>query len=84
MADLVSNANPKKNPITTIFGIVFLTIAALLFVAPYFVTIKEPIAWWIPIIPFGLGVLLVFITTDDFKLILTRADKVAAKKTNTD
>ena len=84
MADLIQNADPKKNPITVIFGVILLTIASLLFAAPYFFTLKEPVAWWAPIIPFGLGLLSIFMTNDRFTQIFNRADKIAAKKTGTD
>lgn len=84
MADLVQNASPKHNPFTTIFGVILLTISAFLFVGPYFLTLKEPIAWWTPIIPLGLGLLLLFMNDDLFAKLFNRADKIAAKKTGTD
>jgi predicted membrane channel-forming protein YqfA (hemolysin III family) len=84
MADLITNANPKHNPITTGIGIVLLIISALLFIVPYFVKLEQPVAWWAPIIPFGLGLLGVFMNDETFNKILNRADKVAAKKTGTD
>jgi len=90
MNDLINNANPKHNPITTILGVIFVMISAFMYAVKYFLPAffelkKEvEIHWYAPIIPLGLGLLLLFMNDSYFARLFDRADKVAAKKTDTD
>ena len=90
MPNTIDNINPKKNPITSILGGVFIIISAVMFVVKYivpaFVVLKQeiPYEWYGPIIPLAIGILLVFIDDNYFARIFNRADKVTAKKTDTE
>lgn len=90
MANIVENINPKRNPVTSLLGGLFILISAgmyfVKYIVPAFVVLKQEInfEWYIPIIPLGLGILLAFINDDYFARIFNRADKVAAKKTDTE
>jgi hypothetical protein len=59
--NMLENANPKTNPITTILGIVMCTIALCMWVAPMFVTLKKDISdsWYIPTGILMAGLLLI-------------------------
>ncbi len=87
---LSENVNPKKNPYTSVTGVVFLLISAAMFIIKYlipaFVVLKQdiPFEWYGPIVPLAIGILLVFIDDAYFARIFNRADKVAAKKTDTE
>ena len=90
MANLIENANPKRNPMTSFLGGIFIMIGAMmyvvLYIVPVFVVLKQeiPYEWYIPIIPIMIGVILVSINDQYFERIFSRADKVAAKKTDTE
>lgn len=90
MASIIDNADPKHNPVTTIMGGVFILISGGMYIVKYivpaFVVLKQeiPYDWYIPIIPILIGILLVFINDNYFAKIFSRADKVAAKKTDTE
>lgn len=90
MPNLITNANPQKNPITTLLGGVFILISAGMYIVKYiipaFVILKQeiPYEWYVPMMPLLLGILLVFINDEYFSRIFNRADKVAAKKTDTE
>ncbi len=87
---LTENMNPKKNPVTSVLGGVFILISAVMFIIKYivpaFVILKQdiPFEWYGPVVPLAIGILLVFIDDAYFARIFNRADKVAAKKTDTD
>jgi len=89
MANLIENVNPKKNPLTSWPGVLFIFISAAMFVVKYlvpaFVVLKQevPYAWWGPLVPLGIGILLIFINDEYFAKIFNRADKIAGKKTDT-
>lgn len=90
MATLAENANPKHNPVTTTLGTIFVTISAMMYIMKYvlpaFIVFKQdlPYEWYTPILPLAIGILLLFINDDYFNRIFNRADKVAAKKTETE
>lgn len=90
MGNLTENINPKRNPVTTFLGGVFIAISAGMFIIKYlvpaFVVLKQeiPFEWYGPIIPLAIGILLVFINDDYFARIFNRADSVVAKRTETD
>lgn len=90
MANLIENANPKRNPMTSWPGVLFILISAGMFIVQYIVPVffvlkqEIPYAWWVPIVPLGIGILLIFINDQYFERIFTRVDKVASKKTDTE
>lgn len=90
MGNLIENANPNRNPMTSWPGVLFIFISAAMFIVKYlvpaFVILKQeiPYEWWGPMIPLGIGILLIFINDDYFAKIFSRVDKTAAKKTGTD
>jgi hypothetical protein len=87
---MLENVNPKHNPVTTILGTVFVTISAMMYlmkyVLPAFIIFKQdlPYEWYTPILPLGIGILLLFINDEYFNRIFNRADKVVGKKTDTE
>lgn len=87
---MIENANPKRNPVTTVLGLVFILISAAMlvvqYIVPVFFVLKQdiPYAWYTPFIPLGIGILLVFINDEYFAKIFSRVDKAAAKKTDTE
>lgn len=89
MGNLIENANPKRNPMTSWPGVLFILISAVMFIVQYIVPVffvlkqEIPYSWWVPIIPLGIGILLVFINDQYFDRIFSRADKIAGKKTDT-
>lgn len=89
MGNLIENANPKRNPMTSWPGVLFIFISASMFVVKYivpvFFVLKQdiPFEWWGPTIPLGIGILLIFINDEYFSRIFTRVDKIAGKKTDT-
>jgi len=86
---LIENANPKRNPMTTFPGIVFLLISAIMYVIKYivpaFVVLKAeiPYEWYTPLLPLVVGLLLMFINDTYFERIFNRADRIVGKKTDT-
>ncbi len=90
MANIIENANPKKNPITSLIGGVFIMIGALmyvvLYIVPAFVILKQeiPFEWYTPIVPIVIGVVLVFLDDAYFARIFNRTDKIVGKKTDTE
>jgi multidrug efflux pump subunit AcrB len=56
----MKNVNLKKDPITTILGMLLVLAAVLVVLAPAFVDVKKDFTamWWIPAIIGGVGVLL--------------------------
>lgn len=90
MGNLISNANPKRNPITSLLGGCFIVISGMMYVVKYivpaFVILKQdiPYEWYVPILPLLIGVILIFINDEYFARIFNRADKVVGKKTDTE
>lgn len=90
MGNLVENMNPKHNPVTSLLGGLFIFISAGMYIVKYmipaFVVLKQdiPYEWYVPLMPLAVGILLTFINDDYFARIFNRADKVAAKKTDTE
>lgn len=86
---LIENANPKKNPMTTFPGILFLLISALMYVIKYivpaFVVLKAeiPYEWYTPLLPLLVGIILMFINDSYFERIFNRTEKIVSKKTDT-
>lgn len=84
------NINPKKNPVTSLLGGLFILIGAGMYIVKYlvpaFVVLKQPIEFgdWVPVIPIFIGVLLVFIDDNYFSRIFNRGEKIVAKKTDTE
>lgn len=89
MQKLIENANPKRNPVTSVIGGVFLLISAAMYIVKYivpaFFVLKQeiPYEWYGPIIPLALGVLLAFLNDEYFARIFNRGDKILAKRTET-
>jgi hypothetical protein len=87
---VIENANPKKNPVTTLLGAVFMTISAAMYcikyVLPAFFHLKSemPYEWHTPLFPLGLGLFLLFMNDSYFDRIFNRAEKVVKKKTDTE
>lgn len=90
MGNIIANANPKRNPITSILGSFFIIISGAMYTVKYmvpaFFVLKQeiPFEWYTPILPLLIGVILLFINDEYFARIFNRADKVAAKKTDTE
>lgn len=87
---MIDNANPKHNPATTGLGILFMLISVLMYsikyILPAFVVLKQemPYEWYTPMIPLGLGLILLFMTDDYFAQIFGMGKKIIEKKTGTD
>ncbi len=86
----MENLNPTKNPKTTIPGYIFISISTVMFciqyILPAFIVLKQEPAWpwWTPYVLLSIGVMFLFLTDAYFERIFNRADKVVAKKTETD
>lgn len=54
------SANLKKDPITTIAGIIFVIISILMYVLPMFMEVGKDFTekWYVPLIPLIVGVYL--------------------------
>lgn len=76
----MENLNPKSNPITTITGGLFIVVSLLMYSLPMFMTVHKDFTdkWYIPLIPVGIGVLLLF-SPDS---IVRGADKTIDKFTD--
>ncbi len=76
----MENANPKKNPITTVTGALFIVISLLMYALPMVMTVHKDFTdrWYIPLIPVAIGVLLIF-SPDS---IVTGANKTIDKFTD--
>lgn len=89
MGQLSENINPKKNPVTTLLGGLFIIISAVMYVIKYivpaFFVLKTeiPYEWYSALIPLSIGVLLIFINDKYFDRIFNRAEKIVSKKTDT-
>lgn len=90
MGNIIANANPKRNPVTTFLGSLFVMVSlgmyAVKYMVPAFFILKQeiPFEWYTPILPLLIGVVLLFINDDYFARIFNRADKVVGKKTDTE
>lgn len=90
MANLIENVDPKRNPITSYLGGVFILISAFMYlikyVVPAFFVLKTEIVydWHTPLWPLGVGVVLVFLNDSYFARIFNRADKIVGKKSDTE
>lgn len=90
MPNTFQNINPKRNPVTTLLGGIFIIISAGMYVVKYlvpaFVVLKQdiPYEWYGPIVPLVIGLVLVFMNDEYFARIFNRADKVVGKKTDTE
>lgn len=73
----MENLNPKKNPITTIPGMLFIFLGLTMYAAPMFVTVKKDFTeiWWVPLLVITVGTVLIF-SPDKF---VKGADKVIDK-----
>jgi hypothetical protein len=90
MNEIINNANPRHNPVTTVMGCVFITISAVMYVMKYvlpaFMEFKQelPYEWYTPILPLIVGIVLMFINDSYFARIFNRAEKIVSKKTETE
>lgn len=88
--NIIENTNPKKNPVTTVLGAVFMGISAMMYlikyVLPAFIHLKNemPYEWHTPLWPLGLGLFLLFMNDSYFARIFNRTEKIVSKKTDTD
>lgn len=88
--NLIENTNPKKNPVTTLLGAVFMSISATMYcikyVLPAFIHLKSdvPYEWHTPLWPLGLGLFLLFMNEKYFDRIFNRTEKIVSKKTDTE
>jgi hypothetical protein len=89
MSTLVENSNPKKNPMTTWPGILFVVLSFVMYsvkyLAPLFFTLKQEVHYsdWIPGVMLFIGLVLLFMTDDLFKQIFGAVLAVFKKKTGT-
>lgn len=87
---MINNANPRTNPATTVMGVVFITISAVMYVMKYvlpaFMEFKQelPYEWYTPLLPLVVGIILMFINDSYFNRIFNRAEKIVSKKTDTE
>lgn len=90
MANIIDNANPKRNPVTTLLGSLFVIVSLGMYIVKYWVPaffqLKQeiPFEWYTPILPLLIGIVLLFINDEYFSRIFNRADKVVGKKTDTE
>lgn len=86
----IDNANPKRNPVTSLLGSLFVAISmgmyTVKYIIPAFFMLKQeiPFEWYTPILPLLIGIVLIFINDEYFARIFNRADKVVGKKTDTE
>lgn len=87
---IIENANPKRNPVTTMLGAVFMSISATMYaikyILPAFFQLKTeiPYDWHTPLWPLILGLFLLFMNENYFDKIFNRAEKIVSKKTETE
>jgi hypothetical protein len=87
---ILDNANPRKNPVTTLLGAVFMSISATMYcikyVIPAFFHLKSelPYEWYTPLFPLFIGLFLLFMNEEYFDRIFNRAEKIVNKKTDTE
>lgn len=87
---MIENANPKHNPVTTGLGVCFILISVVMylikFILPAFVVLKQdiPYEWYAPLIPLGLGLLLIYMNDEYFARIFNRSEKIASKVSGTE
>lgn len=58
----MDNLNPKKNPITTIPGMLFIFLGLLMYALPMFMEVKKDFTeqWYIPPLVIAVGTVLIF------------------------
>lgn len=89
MQQLIDNANPKKNPVTSFFGGIFLSVSVTMFcvkyIVPVFVVTKAevPYEWYVPVVPLIIGLALIFMNESYWERIFNRTEKIIEKKTDT-
>lgn len=87
---MLENANPKKNPVTTLLGAVFMTISATMYcikyILPAFIHLKAevPYEWHTPLFPLGLGLLLLFMNEKYFDRLFNKGESYLGKKTGSE
>ena len=90
MGNITENINPKRNPYTSIFGVLFLLSSIVMtfvkYIVPVFFVLKQevPFEGWHILIVVLVGLLLIFMNDAYFARIFNRADKFAGKKTDTE
>ena len=57
---IINNISVKKNPYTTIFGIVIILVSIGVIIAPIFITEKTSLPTWSGWALLGIGILLLF------------------------
>jgi len=88
MSQLTQNLNPKKNPVTTITGAVFIVLGAVMYTVKYlfplFVTLKQEVHYsdWIPGVMIFIGLTLTFMSDTLFDKIFSAFLAVFKKKTD--
>jgi hypothetical protein len=86
---IIDNSNPKKNPMTTYPGILFVILSFVMYsvkyLAPLFITLKQEVQYsdWIPGIMLFIGLVLFFMTDELFRQIFGAFLAVFKKKTDT-
>ena len=86
---VIDNMNPKKNPVTTITGGIFIVLGAVMYTVKYlfplFVTLKQEVHYsdWIPGIMIFIGLVLTFMNDALFDKIFGAFLAVFKKKTDT-
>jgi hypothetical protein len=89
MANIIDNANPKKNPVTGITGGVFIVLGAVMYTVKYlfplFITLKQEVHYsdWIPGVMIFIGLTLTFMSDLLFERIFNAFLAVFKSKTNT-
>lgn len=59
---LSENSNPKKNPITSIPGMMFIFLGLLMYALPMFIEVKKDFTevWYVPLLVITVGVVLIY------------------------
>jgi len=86
---LLENASPKKNPVTTVTGGVFIVLGAVMYTVKYlfplFIILKQDVHYsdWIPGVMIFIGLVLTFMNDALFDKIFSAFLAVFKKKTDT-
>lgn len=88
----VSTQNIKQNPYTTYPGITLLLLGVIMYVmefivAPFLpkeISVQFNYEWYKPLIPFGVGLLLIFMNDQYFGRLFNMSGKVVEKVTHTE
>lgn len=78
----MGNLNPKQNPITTVFGILFILAGLLMYTLPIFIEVKKDFTeiWYVPLIPISIGFISLLSPDSIVKAIISFITKKTDKE----